>query len=199
MPEEVYNIYRGQNGVIDFGTIVGTYVEGDSQVVVASQVLDDATWQYAVKAASTIGTCSVLSDASLVTTVVVDSSGDLIEPAGNVPSDLQATAIKGAKVQLDWRYSNVNQDATPTGFKVYRSTDASSWAEQDTVAFALGRGGNYTWTSAALSDGTTYYYLVRTYRTVSAVDHEESNLNFVVVVADSTGPAAITGIAVTED
>ena len=197
--DEWYLIYRSETDEdFDYSLPVHHYQDGDTTAVVSNQALapasGEARWQYVQRAVGKDGTMSIDSP---VVTVVVDSNGDMTEPVGHAPTALQAEAIKGAIVRLTWQYVlRATQDATPTGFKVYRRS-GGSWALQDTITYNKGRR-NWSWDSGALSDGTRYEYIVRTYRTVSAVDHEEDNETVVSAVADSTGPAAITGVSLTQ-
>ncbi len=184
----LYKIYRSPGGANDY-TLQGSMGEDDAAVDITDQSLSDGTWDYMRTGVSKYGTEGDSSDACRV---VIDS-GALIPPVGNAPRSLQATAIAGAKIKLEWQYFDGDADATPTGFKVYRNI-GGTWTEQDTVAL-IGGTKNYTWTSDALSDGTRYEYKARTYKTISEVDYEENNDIIVTAVADSTGPAAITGVS----
>ena len=70
------------------------------------------------------------------------------------PSNLSATAISGARVDLTW----VDNSSVESGFKVYRSTD------NVTFTFLGSSGQNVTtYSNGNAQPGTTYYYRVLAY------------------------------------
>lgn len=124
--------------------------------------------------------------------VSFDDNG-LIEPIGN-HSTLTGIAVKEGKFKLSIRYNQTNQPATPNGFKIYE--DSSSLNHIGTINFVSGRSV-YTFTTPAYSHGSSREFLVRTFRTVEGTDKEHKNLDAITLVADTTGPTAVTVIRTT--
>lgn len=137
-----------------------------------------------------------LSDRSPTALVRINAAGELVEPIGNEPRALQATAIAAGKIRLDWRYDRTGEPAEPTGFVIERLVGAT-YIQQDTVAYT--GAPTYNWTEpAGLTHTTTYSYRVHSYKTQSdGLDDQDANTVTVTATADDTGPAAITGLTAT--
>ncbi len=186
-----FNIYRGQDGVIDYDSAVATMDLTDTGVQIAAQALPATTIWYYVR--RQLSECALESDPSDPCIVQIDAAGDMILDTPNVPDSLAVEQFTAAKLKVRWRYSELDQEIAPTGFRIY--IDSGTGFDFDTpdatVAFALGGGPEFSWTSGTLSDGQTYKFCVRAYTT----DYGESqNTAFVSGVAKSSGPSGLTGI-----
>ncbi|MBS1513802.1 MAG: T9SS type A sorting domain-containing protein [Bacteroidetes bacterium] len=67
------------------------------------------------------------------------------------PSNLTATPVSAAKINLSWTDNSANEDK----FMIERSTDGSSWTLLDSV-----NTGTTTYSNTGLTFNTTYYYKV---------------------------------------
>ena len=186
------NVYRGQDGNIDYDTAVATMDLADTEVEITAQALPaDTIWHYVRKQ---VAECALESDPSDPCIVQIDGDGDMILDTPNIPDSLTVEQAAGAKLKVRWRYSELSQEIAPTGFRIYidSGTGFDFDKPDDTVAFALGGGPEFSWTSGTLNDGQTYKFCVRAYTT----DYGESqNTAFVSGVAKSSGPSGLTGIA----
>ena len=185
-------IYRGQDGVIDHETIVGVGDADDETFTIAAQSLAANTiWHYVRRAASG---CGLESDDGDPAIVEIDSDGLWIGATPNIPYNLEINQVAGAYLQLRWRYSSVGQVSEPTGFYIYQALDGESFdfdTPTATVTYSASSRREFTWLSAALVHGSKYKFCVRSYRDG---DGMSQNSSYVSAVADSVGPAAITGL-----
>jgi hypothetical protein len=187
-------VYRGQDGNIDYTDHVAVMSPSDSQVTIPSQALPANTrWHYVRRQVSD---CALESVDSPICEVVIDSAGDMIPATPNPPLDLTIEQLSGGKLKLRWRYTKLAEEVEPTGFNIYMDSGsgfnfASSTA---TVSYDLGGLAEFSWTSGALTNGQLYRFCVRSYRTAGG---ETQNTDFVAALADSVGPAAITGLRAT--
>lgn len=186
-----FNIYRGQDGDIDYGSAVATMDLTDTEVEISDQALPaDTIWHYVRRQVSE---CALESDPSDPCIVRIDADGDMILNTPNIPDSLTVEQVAAAKLKVRWRYSELAQEIAPTGFRIF--IDSGAGFDFDTpdatVAFALGGGPEFSWTSGTLSDGTTYKFCVRAYTTDAG---ESQNTAFVSAVAVSTGPSGLTGV-----
>ncbi len=186
-----FNIYRGQDGDIDYDSAVATMDLTDTEVQIAAQALPANTiWHYVRRQRSE---CALESDPSDPCIVRIDADGDMILDTPNTPDSQAVEQVAAAKLKVRWRYSELAQEIVPTGFRIY--IDSGTGFDFDTpdatVAFALGGGPEFSWTSSALNDGQTYKFCVRAYTTGSG---ETQNTAFVSAVAKSSGPSALTGV-----
>ena len=194
--DETYLVYRDDGaGTFDDCMPCARADEGDSSVTVAAQDLGtDNLYQYRRLAVSPAGS---VSDVSSTVDVEVDGSGDLVGPIGNAATNLTATALSGGDVRLTWQYDPAGEPATPTGFKIYHSTDGgSNYTLDGTKAYREGML-RFHYTDASLSNGQAYTFKVVTYRTISLTDYELGDFPTDTATADSDGPAAVTGLTVT--
>jgi len=172
--DETYLVYRDDGaGTFDDCMPCARADEGDSSVTVAAQDLGtDNLYQYRRLAVSPAGS---VSDVSSTVDVEVDGSGDLVGPIGNA----------------------AGEPATPTGFKIYHSTDGgSNYTLDGTKAYREGML-RFHYTDESLSNGQAYTFKVVTYRTISLTDYELGDFPTDTATADSDGPAAVTGLTVT--
>jgi len=196
--DEWYLVYRDDAaGTYDDMFPVDTADEGDATIVISGQDLDAAvgelkTWRYKIRGVSPGGT---IGEASGETPITVDEDGAIYHVAGNDPTNLTLTLTTGGACILRWRYSEEDQPARPTGFKIYRLI-AGTYTYADSVAFVPGIT-KYDWTSGTFANGTALDYTVRSYRTVSAVDYEQLTNDSVTGTSDAVGPAAPTSLTVT--
>ncbi len=177
---------------MDYDKVQAVMEIDDSQVSIPAQALQAGTiWHFVRRQVSDCGLESADSDAAVV---VIDSAGDMIALAPNAPQSLEAEQVAGGKIEVKWRYSRLNQEIAPTGFKVY--IDSGGGFDFDTadatVAYGLGGNGEFEWESDALINGKTYKFCVRSY---AGTGGETQNTNYVSEVADSSGPDAITGLS----
>jgi len=190
-----HTIYRGQDGNMNYNDVQAVMELADSQIAISNQDLPvNTNWRYIRRQVSY---CGLESADSPVCDVKIDSSGDVRLAAPNPPLSLTATPQAGGKIKLQWRYSTYNQAVAPTGFRVYIDSGSGFDFETPTATVSapsvLSRiaGYDFSWTSDALSHGTTYRFCVQSYKTASG---ETQNTNYVAAVADSVGPNAITDL-----
>jgi len=126
-------------------------------------------WQFAY---ANVSQCIRVSDLSDVTWVTFDGAGYVTSPVGNGPTGLSIDVLSGGRFRLAWSYLPDNEDATPTGFHIYRS-QAGALTLLGSVNYVPGRV-RYNWTSDAYADGTEVTFLVRAYKTVNSYYPQES-------------------------
>lgn len=188
-------IYRGQDGYIDYDTIVTIMEAADTQVSIPGEDLPANTiWHYVRRA---VASCGLESESSPPCVVRIDAAGEVIGLTPNPPQNLQAEQVAGGKIKLTWRYSTSGQVTPPTAFKVYIDSGSGFDFEtaDATVTVTLPLQGvagdpQITWTSDALTDGQLYKFCVRSYASTG----ESQNTNAVSAYADSTGPAGISTV-----
>lgn len=196
---EHYNVYRddGAGGAINYSSAVGTYDDEDETVTITSQNLNASagtlkSWRYVAKGENDSTDEGAPSD---YCTVVVDENGVAQYQVGNVIQSQSATAIAAGKIRITWLYNPIGQPETPTGFKVYQSS-GGAYSLVRTEPYVNGKS-KYLWTTGALTNGTTYSYYVRTYRTVSETDYETQNTTAVTATADTSSPTVISTFIIT--
>jgi len=188
-PAGCHNVYRGQDGNMDYDNICGVMSLEDEQVSLAGQALPANTiWHYIRRQVSHCGLESTDSPAAVVR---IDSAGDMLKLSPNPPLALTAELLADGKVRLRWRYSRLGEEISPTGFNIY--IDSGSGFDFDTpdAEVSYGGAGELSWTSGELVNGQLYKFAVRSYKTGEG---ETQNTNFVTAVPDSQGPPAITDI-----
>jgi len=189
---DYFRIYRGQDGVIDYGNIVATMSLAAAQITISDQALPaDTIWHYIRRLVRHC--CGKESPDSPACIVRIDSNGDMIDLTPNTPQSLVIEPVAGAKLRLRWRYTPLAEEIMPTGFKVYIDSGSGFNFDSpaDTVAYLRGGDGEFSWVSDALTNGQRYRFCVRSYTTGKG---ESQNTNYVAAIADSDGPAAITGL-----
>jgi len=188
--DRCYMIYRGQDGVIDYDNVQAVMGIDDNEATIPGQGLPAGTiWHYIRRQVSDCGVESGDSDAAIV---VIDEDGEMIPATPNAVDDLQAEQSTGGRIKIKWRYSRLNQEIGPTGFNIYIDSGAGfDFDTADDVVAYVGGNGEFEWESEALLDGQTYRFCVRSYATGSG---ETQNTNYVAEAADSSGPAAATGL-----
>lgn len=163
-PGGCHNVYRGQDGNIDYDNIQAVMELSDSQVSIVNQNLPAGTsWHYIRRRVSD---CGLESDDSATCVVAVDSAGDMKGDRPNQPFSLTIEKLSNARFRLRWRYTRLNEETRPTGFKVYM--DSGSGFDFDSpvgiISYKLGGGMEFVWVSDPLTDGQEYRFCVRSYR-----------------------------------
>lgn len=185
---EWINVYRGQDGDIDYESPVGVMGLDDTQISLTGQDLPAGTaWHYVRRHVK--GCCGKESPDSPVCIVRIGPDGELLGEKPNPPDDMSAEAVAGGKIRLRWRYHTAGQETPPAGFVIYRDA-----LDVPIAAVPAGSGlrGSYAWVSGALTHGQVYKWCVRAY---SAAGDLSDNSAFVGAVADSQGPTAVTNLA----
>ena len=194
-------IFGGQDGIIDYATPLAVEPEGTTEITIEGLDLPtDTIWHFVAQNVADCG-CGLQSDDSPVCVIRIDAAGDAILAAPNAPLNLTAIGLAAGKVKLRWVYSAIGQAVPPTGFNVYVDSGSGFDFENpdDTVeAYAsMSRSAGsdeLTWTSEALSHGQLYRFCVRSSNDAGG---ESQNTNYVSIVADAQGPAAITNVTAT--
>lgn len=194
-----YNIYRGQDGVMNYGTVVGTMNLADTQVTIAGQDLPAGTiWNFVRRRKAS--DCSLESPDSPVCEVRITPAGAMIADAPNEPSNLQAAALAGGSVRLRWRYCEIRQAVAPTAFRIYIDSGSGfNFATPSlTLTYSFGGGGEFTKTITGLTAGIRHRFCVRAYNSVTL--GETQNADSVTATPIATGPAGLpTPIASVEE
>ena len=138
---------------------------------------DRNLWLRPFEDANNWGTAVDHGDVSIVS--------DTTPPAA--PTGLSATAGDG-QVDLNW---NDNGESDLAGYDVYRSVTSGSGYTK--ISASLLTNSDYTDNSAA--NGTTYYYVVQAVDNASNASANSAQVS--ATPADSTAPAAPTGLAAT--
>jgi hypothetical protein len=188
-----YNVYRGQDGVIDYNTPIATMLLDDTQVAIAGQTLPAGTiWHYVRRRIKNC--CELQSLDSPVCIVRIGDDGEIRGDMPNPPTDLIAEGMAGGKIRLRWRYSAASQETPPAGFAIFVSDSDTPWDFDDPVGLVesgIGRNNSFSWTSAAMTHGKLYRFIVRAY---SATGELSQNTNEVSFAADAVGPEAIATV-----
>jgi len=186
------NVYRGQDGNIDYDSPVAVMDAEDTEVVIEEQDLPPNTiWHYVRLAVNQC--CELMSEPSEPCIVRIGSDGNMMGAIPNPPIKLTAELLSGGRIRLRWLYLPDEQEAKPESFRIYIDSgggfDFSSPADE--VDYTRKR--EFRWTSGALLHGQRYKFCVRS----RAATGESQNVNYVAAVADDTGPEAITNIHLT--
>jgi hypothetical protein len=185
-----YNIYRGQDGVIDHGTVVATMDLADTQVQIPAQDLPAGTiWNYVrrLKASD----CALESPDSPGCQVRITPAGAMIADAPNDPTNLVAEAIAGGSIRLRWRYCEIRQAVTPTAFRIYIDSGSGfNFASPSaTLTYGFGGGGEFSKTITGLTPGVRHRFCVRAYNGTTL--GESQNTDSVAATPISSGPTGL--------
>lgn len=179
-----YNVYRGQDGIIDYNNPVAQMLVGDSRVVIPNQSLPANTiWHYVRRQVRPC--CGKESQDSPVCIIVIDANGDMIGLTPNPPIQLTIEQLNGGAFRIRWVYYTDDQESAPTGFNVYADSGLG-FVLIDTVSYQAGQS-RYSYDSQAYPHLTAVKWLVKSYLTNGG---ESINAGFAVAVADAQGPSA---------
>jgi len=188
-PAGCHIVYGGQDGDIDYDTIMAVMDISDSSVSVANQDLPPNTiWHYIRRQCSD---CGLESDDSPACIIVIDPNGDMVGNTPNAPANLTIERIAGGKLRLRWRYFTAGQEIKPTGFRVYMDSGLGFDFNSPIATVMYRRAVEHSWVSDTLTHGQIYRFVVRSYADGAG---EDDNYNVVSAVADSQGPVAATGL-----
>ncbi len=164
--ETGFKIERSTSATSGFSQIATV---GASVVSYTSGSLASGTkYYYRVRAYNAAGNSAYSNTAS-------NTTKDTIPAA---PASLTATAVSSAQINLAWTCSAANED----GFKIYRSTDGTNFAQVATAAINA-----TSYSNTGLVGNTKYYYKVYSYNT--AGNSAASN-----VASDTTAPNPPTSL-----
>lgn len=122
-PTRFYRVYRGQDGNIDYNTIVANIHLYDSQIEISDQDLGPNTiWHYIRRLVSD---CGLESPDSPACVVAIDGDGNLAKSNPNAIFEIKINQIDGDKAELVWYYCPLEQKSVPVCFNVYCSDDTS--------------------------------------------------------------------------
>ena len=168
-----YNIYRaitslGQWYDTPFASVsvgISTYTD--------TTTTDGVTCYYVVRAQDAIGNNE---------TNINEASATADATAPPAPTNLAATAVVGSGIQLDWTPSSPETDVSQ--YNIYRAV--SSGGENYSSPTYTASTGNISYTDTSVSDGATYYYVVRAR---DAAGNIETNTNEVWATVSLAGPS----------
>ena len=186
-----YRIYRGQDGVIDYESIIATMTLEQAQVSIGDQVLQPNTiWHYIRRK---VTDCELESPDSPACIVRIDADGNMIANMPNVPGDLTIEGLSNGRFRLRWRYTKLAEEIEPTGFNIYIDSGSGFDFEtpDDVVSYGFGGLGEFEWICDPLTHGLPYRFCVRSYKTDAG---ETQNTDYVSGIADAEGPEAISGL-----
>ena len=191
-----YKVYRGQDGAFDYENPVAEMALDDEQVSIPNQDLPPNTiWHYIRRRVAAC--CEKESPDSPACIVRINSAGEMLGSTPNAPTNLAAEGLADGKIKLRWRYVKLEEEIAPSGFYIYIDSGAGFDFENPDAIIPYHRGrpkaGEFDWTSESLTNGEIYRFCVRSYRTGAG---ESQNTDFVSIVADSVGPAAIVDLFV---
>lgn len=147
----------------------GTLNIGGTQQLTATVTPSNATNQVVTWSSGNTSVASVNSSGlvttnaggSAIITVTTQDGGFTatcnvtVNPVPNPPSALSASAVSVSQINLSWTDNSNNE----TGFRIERKTGAGgTYAEMATAGV-----GATTYNNTGLSEGTTYYYRIRSY------------------------------------
>ena len=171
-----YRIYRGtSSGGETFLTAVGVQTNfGDTGLT------NGTTYFYLVRAVNAIGEGPPSNEAQATPTAPATAPG--------APTGLGATAGNGS-AQLAWTAPASNGGSPITGYRIYRGTSSGG----ETFLTAVGVQTNFG--DTGLTNGTTYFYLVRAVNAIG--EGPPSNEAQATPTAPATAPGAPTGLGAT--
>jgi len=132
-------------------------------------------------------------NASLIIRVKV--AAGILANVPNAPQGLQADAVAGGKIRLEWSYARTIpqvESGACNHFHVYYDNGTGTVNYGAAIGTVAMSSGVLSFTSAALTHGVAYQFGVRASTSGSA---EENNTLTASATADTTAPAAVTGLA----
>lgn len=185
-------IYRGQNGVIDYETVVAEMEETDSQVELEGQdFAASSSWTYVRRRVDSLGNESADSEPCVVT---IDAEGDMVILLPNAPIELACRAAVGGGAVITWRYNSAGQEIEPEGFNVYLIDGGVLQLQEQVVFNAAVRQFSLAIEGPLASPIVA---CVRAYRSITVgevtTEYEEENTVTADCLATSSGPSGLTG------
>jgi len=186
-----YNIYGGKDGDIDYDTpLASNVIESATTAEITIDLPADTIWHFTRTRAAI--DCDLESDPSEPLILQIAGDGSLLPQSPEAPIGLTAEIYAGGKIKLRWRYEPEGDMITPTAFNIFVN-DGTGFDFTDPYDVIDYRpAGSYSWLSPALTDGVRYRFAVRSYSSVTG--GSSSNTASVAAIADSSGPAAISGL-----
>jgi hypothetical protein len=124
--------------------------------------------------------------------VVIDGFYRDVTNRPEAPAGLQASALAGGRLRVQWICRPPAAGKRPTGFRVYTGVGAPDYSNPaTTVPFST--PGPYLVNLDGFSNGVGYGVAVRAFNAAG----EESNTTSVTITADGTGPGPIDGLTLT--
>ncbi len=175
-----YNIYRSETSGGSYSQIAAGVINSD---YTDAGLADQTTYYYVVTAVDTSGNESGNS---------AEASGTLDSVAPLPPIDLIATdrlGDQGHAIDLTW---TISTSGDAVGQRLYRGVaDGGPYALMQT--FGSNSTNSYTDTDAALTNGATYYYVIRAYDGgQESIDSNQAS----AAPIDNLTPAAPVGLTV---
>jgi len=168
-----YNVYRAINsGEQNYASPLANVSAGTSAYT-DTTTTDGVTYYYVVRAQDAIGN-------SETNTNETSATADATAPPA--PTGLTASAIVGGSIQLSWTRSSPETDVSQ--YNIHRAT-SSGGQNYSSPTYSVSTG-NIGYTDTSVSDGTTYYYVVRAQ---DAAGNIETNTNEIWATADFSGPS----------
>ena len=144
-----YEIYRATSKSGTY-TKTGTVTSGSTVSYTNKSLTTGTTYYYKVRAYRTVNSVKLYGAFSAIKSV---------KPVPAVPDSFKAVSASSTSVKLSWK-----KVSGASGYEVYRATSKSGKYSKATTVTG---GGTVSYTDKSLAKGKTYYYKVRTYRTVS--------------------------------
>lgn len=110
----------------------------------------------------------------IATRMKMAAAGGQVAP--DAPTGLTATPSSTSQVDLSW----TDNATTETGYKIYRSTDGSSYSLLDTIA-----AGSTSYNDATITAGTTYYYKAAAYNGAGEAESNADAANTLTLSMES--------------
>ncbi|MGG0176397.1 Ig-like domain-containing protein [Gottfriedia acidiceleris] len=140
-----YEVYRATSSTGTYSKVVTTTSTSYSNTGLST----NKTYYYKIKSYRTVGSTKYYSNYSSVVSA---------KPIPAVPTNFNATRVNSSSIKLSW--STVSG---ASGYEIYRSTSSTGTYSLVKTTTAL------SYTNSGLTNGKTYYYKVRTYRTVGTI------------------------------
>jgi hypothetical protein len=201
-PTEAGDRFRGGYNIIEYhvyaNTGAGDPINYDSPIdttagltYTTSPLSYPGTWSFAVRAFNWWGE---EKNVDCAVTIILDAMGQDISNEPLPPQSLRAFPTPGGGVRVEWYYPPTAGPKTPQGFHVYYGIGAVYYGTvQATVLYGSSVAANiFVANLSGLTNGLTYFIGVRAYNVVA----EEPNTKHVSVIPVTSGPTAVSNLAV---